>query len=51
MGLHMHVDKEDMKWLYKCVNSKMESWFPVAMGDGVGPFEGVRLMVTINMTH
>lgn len=42
MGLHMHVDKGDIKCLYNCVNSKMESSFPVAMGDGVGPFGGGR---------
>lgn len=30
----MNVDKKDVKCLYKCVNSKMESSFLVAMGDG-----------------
>lgn len=38
IGLHMHVDKEDVKCLYKCVNSKMESSLLVAMGDGGLPF-------------
>lgn len=40
MGLHMHVDEEDVKCLYKCVNSKMESSSLVAMGDGGLPFWG-----------